>query len=117
MGGVRPSVWVTHADGPLAEKNTDAVLSILGVLSPRMGPLRLGMNPIRLRAQPGMEVFVFHWGCTRRVDDHGEFDRLCTQRNRTLSRGYVLGNSRAVLLLALGRFVPPVMKSSGMQIP
>ena len=24
-----------------------------------MGPLRVEMNPIRLRAQPGMEVFAF----------------------------------------------------------
>ena len=34
--------------GAIAEKNANAVLSILGALSPRMGPLRLGMNPIRL---------------------------------------------------------------------
>ena len=65
MGGAQPSEWTPHADGPLAEKAADAVLSILGALSPRMGPLWLEMNPIRLRAEPGREVLVFLWGCIR----------------------------------------------------
>ena len=46
-----------HADEPQPKRVPDAVLSILGALSPRMGPLRLGMNPIMLRVQPGVEFF------------------------------------------------------------
>ena len=65
MGGMTFRVG-PHADRPLAEETADAVLSILDALSLRMGPLWPGMNSIRLRAQPGMDVIVFRWGCTRR---------------------------------------------------
>ena len=34
------------------------------------------------------------------------------QNSLSLSPGYVLGDSRAVLFFVLGRFVPPVVKSS-----
>ena len=44
--------------------------------------------------------------------DHRGFDRLFTRRSRTLSRGYVLGSSIAVLFLALGRLVLTVMKKA-----
>ena len=47
-----------HADGVLAEKDPRCSSIHPGALRPRMGPLRLEMNLITLRAQPGME-FVF----------------------------------------------------------
>ena len=52
---------------PLAKKEDDALLSVLGALSSRMDALRLGMNPVGLRAQPepGIEVFLFHRDFTR----------------------------------------------------
>ena len=113
MGGAQPSEWPPHADGPLAEKAADAVLSILGALSPRMGPLWLEMNPIRLRTEPGREVlFFFSLGLHTlrgrwRMTIGGSIVYLRGVPELFLSPGYVSGDSRAVLLFVLGRFLPP----------
>ena len=67
-----------HLDGPLAEKN-NTVLSIMGAPRPRMDPLKLVMNPIRLRAQLEIKVLFFigaahaDWPLG---DDHRGFNRL-----------------------------------------
>ena len=52
--------------GSQPRKAADAVLSILGALSLRTGPLRLGLNPIRLRTQQGMGIcFSLGWHTPR----------------------------------------------------
>ena len=68
-----------------------------------------------------MEVFVFHWGCTRvgaLGDDQGAQSFVHEERQNlaSLSRIRFDSTPRADMFLAMTRFVPPVMIKNGMPV-
>ena len=74
-------------------------------------------NIVRLYSAPGVEIFVFHWGCTRlgalRDDQRGPtiYARDVTEPVFPLQDMF-FANTRTYLFLATRRFVPPGMKST-----